>query len=157
MHGGFATFDRLVDVPFVARHATHSRDEVRTRLGLPLDRPLVLSSFGGYGVDGLDVARLDCLKDYGVVLTLRNETEFRPDAPAGLLQVAEERLYESALRYEDLVGACDVVATKPGYGIIAECAANGTGIRWPTSAAGASGRRCGPSRPGRGRPARSAG
>ena len=33
-----------------------------------------------------------------------------------------------ALRYEDLVGACDVVATKPGYGIIAECVANGTGM-----------------------------
>jgi len=33
MHGGFATFsrDRIVDMPFVARHATHSRDETRAQ------------------------------------------------------------------------------------------------------------------------------
>ena len=30
------------------------------------------------------------------------------------------------VRYEDLVGACDAVMTKPGYGIVAECIANGT-------------------------------
>ena len=47
--------------PFIARHARHGRDEVRRTLGLPLDRPLVLSSFGGYGVSGFDVAALDCL------------------------------------------------------------------------------------------------
>ena len=32
------------------------------------------------------------------------------------------------LRYEDLVAAVDVVATKPGYGIISECIANETAI-----------------------------
>ena len=29
-------------------------------------------------------------------------------------------------RYEDLVGACDAVMSKPGYGIVAECIANRT-------------------------------
>jgi L-arabinokinase len=128
MHGGFATFDAIVDVPFIARHARQSRDAVRRQLGLPADRPLVLSSFGGYGVDGLDVARLDCLDDYGVVLTVRSDAECRPHAPDGILQITEDRLYGSGLRYEDLVHACDIVATKPGYGIIAECIANGTGL-----------------------------
>jgi len=128
MHGGFATFDAIVDVPFIARHAQHSRETVRRQLGLPVDRPLVLSSFGGYGVDGLDVAHLDCLDDYGVVVTLRSDAECRPDAPGGILQISEDRLYGSGLRYEDLVHACDIVATKPGYGIIAECVANGTGM-----------------------------
>ena len=37
-------------------------------------------------------------------------------------------LYAAGLRYEDLVGAVDVVVTKPGYGIIAECVANGTAM-----------------------------
>jgi L-arabinokinase len=128
MHGGFATFDTIVDVPFVARHARHARDHVRRTLGLPLDRPLVLSSFGGYGVDGLDVSRLDCLDGYGVVLTHRNASERLDGAPAGILQVIEADLYGSGLHYEDLVAACDVVATKPGYGIIAECIANNTAI-----------------------------
>jgi L-arabinokinase len=34
----------------------------------------------------------------------------------------------SALRYEYRVAACDVVATKPGYGIISECVANRTAV-----------------------------
>ncbi len=80
MHGGFATFDVIVDLPFVARHAQHSQEEVRLALGLPLDRPLVLSSFGGYGVSGLNIAQLDCLDKYGVVLTCRDATETRGDA-----------------------------------------------------------------------------
>ena len=40
----------------------------------------------------------------------------------------ERRMYDAGLRYEDLVAAVDVVATTPGYGIISECVANGTGI-----------------------------
>ena len=42
--------------------------------------------------------------------------------------VEEAVLYGAGLRYEDLVGAVDVVATKPGYGIISECVANGTDL-----------------------------
>jgi hypothetical protein len=30
------------------------------------------------------------------------------------------------VRYEDLLGACDAVMTKPGYGTVAECIANDT-------------------------------
>ena len=128
MHGGFATFETIIDVPFIARHARHSRADVRRTLRLPSDEPLVLSSFGGYGVSGLDVARLDCFDTYGVVMTHSSGGENRHDAPAGIWPVSEAELYGSGLRYEDLVAACDIVATKPGYGIIAECIANGTAI-----------------------------
>ena len=129
MHGGFATFDTIVDVPFIARHARHPRDEVRRALGLPLDRPLVLSSFGGYGVSGFDVTALDCLDTYGVVLTHRDAS----DEVMAMLRRASTRsakpdLYGIGLHYEDLVAASDVVATKPGYGIIAECIANDTAV-----------------------------
>jgi L-arabinokinase len=128
MHGGFATFDTIVDVPFVARHARHAKADVRRTLGLPPNRPLVLSSFGGYGVSGLDVRRLDCLRLYGVVVTCRDESEWLENAPAGIYQVIEANLYGAGLRYEELVSACDVVATKPGYGILAECIANGSAV-----------------------------
>ena len=37
-------------MPFVARHASRARPEVLRMLGIPADRPLVLVSFGGYGV-----------------------------------------------------------------------------------------------------------
>jgi hypothetical protein len=128
MHGGFATFDTIVDVPFIARHARQPRDVVRRALGLPLDRPLVLSSFGGYGILGFDVTGLDCLASYGVVITHRDESDEVAGAPAGVYQISESRLYGRGLRYEDLVAASDIVATKPGYGILAECIANETSV-----------------------------
>jgi L-arabinokinase len=128
MHGGFATFDTIVELPFIARHARHPRDVVRRTLGLPANVPLVLSSFGGYGVSGFDVARLDCLATHGVILTHRGTDDALVNPPAGLYQISESALYGSGLRYEDLVAAVDVVATKPGYGIVAECIANQTAI-----------------------------
>jgi len=48
--------------------------------------------------------------------------------PSGVHLVHESRLYAAGLRYEDLVSAVEVVVTKPGYGIIAECVANRTAM-----------------------------
>ena len=42
--------------------------------------------------------------------------------------IDERDIYAAGYRYEDLVAAVNVVATKPGYGIIAECVANETAI-----------------------------
>ena len=122
MHGGFETFTAsgpaatqprtLIDVPFVARHATHSPAETRARLGLPApddERRLALPSFGGYGV-AIDLDALDLDGSWHVV------------------RVPDATIYDAGLRYEDLVRAVDVVVTKPGYGIIAECLANDTAI-----------------------------
>jgi hypothetical protein len=128
MYGGFATIESIVDTPFVARHARHSREHVLQTLRLPTDVPLVLSSFGGYGVSGFDPRRLDCLDRYAVIFTHRGSEDAIADPPAGVYQVSESALYDSGLRYEDLVAACDVVATKPGYGIIAEAIANNTAM-----------------------------
>lgn len=126
MHGGFETIAPIVDVPFVARHARHAPRDVRSRLRLPDDRPLVLLSFGGYGLRALDLSRVDCLDRVALVLTGRE----RPDGPlpGGVHVIPEPEVYSHGLRYEDLVAAADVVLTKPGYGIIAECVANGTAI-----------------------------
>ena len=46
----------------------------------------------------------------------------------GLLYISEQEIYGRGLRYEDLVRAADVVATKPGYGIISEAIANDTAL-----------------------------
>jgi L-arabinokinase len=126
MHGGFQTFTTIVDLPFVARHATCERRVVRDRLGLPQDMPLVLSSFGGYGVRDFDLGRLDCLDAFGVVITTREPGTV--PLPRGVFAVREQQMYEFGLRYEDLAAAFDVVATKPGYGILSECIANDTAV-----------------------------
>jgi len=125
MHGGFETFERITDLPFVARHARHSREETRRTLGLPLDRRLALSSFSIYGADGIGFACLDSTRDWDVILTGNGDA---PPSQAGTRYVHEPSLYGAGLRYEDLVAACDVVVTKPGYGIISECIANGTAL-----------------------------
>ncbi|HVJ26827.1 MAG TPA: hypothetical protein VM493_04765, partial [Vicinamibacterales bacterium] len=58
LHGGFATVPGIIDLPYVARHAMHSRREVLETLGIDTGRPLALSSFGGYGVRDFDPATL---------------------------------------------------------------------------------------------------
>jgi L-arabinokinase len=126
MYGGFETIAPLVDVPFVARHARHPRDEVRATCGLPQDARVALLSFGGYGVKDMDLEGLDCRQDWVVLLT--HDGSYQGPLPAGVALLSEPTLYGAGLRYEDLVSAVNVVITKPGYGIISECVANDTAI-----------------------------
>jgi UDP:flavonoid glycosyltransferase YjiC (YdhE family) len=113
MWGGFETMRDVRDLPFVARRSRREPDDVRQALGLPVDRRIVLTSFGGYGLEGLDADALRSLKGYHVLLP-------------GM--VDESAMYDLGYRYEDLVRAVDVVVTKPGYGIISECIANHTAL-----------------------------
>jgi hypothetical protein len=124
-HGGFATFDRVIDIPLIARHARNDPASVRRRLNLPDSAPLALSSFGGYGLSDFDPHQLDCLDSWCVVFTGRHAA---PPLPPGAAFVDERDIYDAGLRYEDLVRAVDVVVTKPGFGIVAECIANDTAI-----------------------------
>jgi hypothetical protein len=128
LHGGFATVPHVLDMPFVARHARADRSatDVKRELSLPLTRPLALVSFGGYGVSGLQVDEMDCLDEVDLVMTA-------PASEIGSIvgpvhRVVEEDIYSRGLRYVDLVAAVDVVVTKPGYGIIADCVANRTAM-----------------------------
>jgi hypothetical protein len=134
----------VTDVPFVARRSTHDAVETRRRFGLPEAGRLVLASFGGYGLKDIDLARLASLDGWTVVTTSNVHARRRdpepgipvaPDSPAsdGVLPanvrfVDEKAVYAAGYRYEDIVAAVDVVATKPGYGIIAECIANDTAM-----------------------------
>lgn len=137
MHGGFATIADVRDLPFIARRSRREPRDTRARLGLP-DGPLVLLSFGGYGLQRIDLRRVAGLRDVTVVLTADVTASRRDDIaasagpeyalPGNVTLIDERRLYDDGLRYEDLVAAVDVVMTKPGYGIIAECVANDTAL-----------------------------
>jgi L-arabinokinase len=109
MWGGFGAFRRVVDVPFVARRSTRDPADTRRALGVPDGKRLVFASFGGHGLERLQL--FAALEDYEVKLSLD-----------------EKRMYAGGYRYEDVVRAADVVVTKPGYGIIAECLANDTAV-----------------------------
>jgi hypothetical protein len=132
MWGGFdmAPPDRTFDLPLVARKSTRPAADTRRALGLPVDRKLVLLSFGGHGLKGLSPEAFGCFgDDFVAVLTGHLEmSDAASRARRGVVEFDEQALYDRGWRYEDLVAAVDVVATKPGYGIIAECAANGTAM-----------------------------
>ena len=74
-------------------------------LNVPPDRPLALASFGAYGVD----------VPFDVIA-----------GREGLSVIAPPGALAPPLRYQDIVAAADLVITKPGYGIVSECIANGT-------------------------------
>lgn len=106
MHGGFEPMAAVTsDIPFIARRSARARADTRGLLGIPDDRRFVLASFGGYG---LDVPLAAIAKSEGLTVLSPATT---PPAP---------------LTYPDLVAAADVVISKPGYGIVSECVANGT-------------------------------
>lgn len=123
MAGGFEGLEsKTRDIPFIARRSRRTRDEVRGALGLPpreRGKPLVLLSFGGHGVAGLNTSALSRLEDYTIATT-----DMSIDRAPGLLYISEQRVYDSGLRYEDLIRGADAVVTKPGYGIISEAIAN---------------------------------
>ncbi|MBI2828858.1 MAG: hypothetical protein HYX77_06270 [Acidobacteria bacterium] len=134
MSAGFETFSNIKDIPFVARHATRTREEVCKVLKLPADKPIVLMSFGGYGLPGVDTDVLAKFKKYTVVTVANLPVgRTRKEAPlaerkGSFISVNEEAMYDAGVRYEDLVGAAEAVVTKPGYGIISECIANDTAV-----------------------------
>jgi L-arabinokinase len=107
--GDLSAFPRREQVGFVARRPRLPRAEVRRRLGWP-DGPVALVSFGRVG--------LPALRPGGV--------EADPDVRYAFPEeLSEARLQALGVRYPDVVGAADVVVTKPGYGIVTDAIAGG--------------------------------
>ena len=122
--GGLETMPDVRDIPLVARQSRLGRGATRRLLGLDDERPLVLASFGGHGAR-IDFARVVTDSDVTLILTDHEAHEAVPPALAARLRrFTSHELAAHGVRYEDLVAAVDVVASKPGYGIVSECIAN---------------------------------
>jgi hypothetical protein len=124
--GGFDIFNRVESLPLVTRVATQPAAATRAHFGLPARSHVALLSFGGYGLPALDLAAIDCRDDWTIVTTDRVTAD--AIALPHVRVIAEREFLGSAYRYEDLVNAVDVVMTKPGYGIIAECISTRTAL-----------------------------
>ena len=127
LHGGFGAFETIVDVPLVARRSTREPGEVRGQLGLPHDRVLALFAFGRYGIGDIHWSEVARTRRCHVVFTAGPHAPVGPDGDT-FTTLDETAMAEQGIGFEDLVAAVDVVVTKPGYGMIAECAANDTGM-----------------------------
>lgn len=136
---GRGPFARVVDVPLIARRSTRDPEEVRHRLHVPSDRPLVLVSFGQYGLGAVNWSALAPDDGYRFVVTpgpgSRAATWPAKTPGSSIVVIDEDALTRAGVRYEDLVAAVDAVVTKPGYGIIAECAANEAAILYTSRGA----------------------
>ena len=128
MWGGFEGFTcPVVDLPFVARHSSRDPSEVRAMIDVPDGERMVLASFGGLGIAGLNLEPLAHAEGYCVVTT-RHALGLAGSLPGRVVLLDDADVYAAGLRYQDLVRAADVVVTKPGYGILAECLANDTAV-----------------------------
>jgi L-arabinokinase len=116
-HGPMPPQLEVVDLPLVTRHSTIPAETVRSHLGLADDQRLALLSFGGFG---LQTAPLDGLAQLTGWVFLAE-----PVLADGHPQL---RPLPPGVAYPDLVNAADVVITKPGYGIVAECLAHSTPV-----------------------------
>jgi L-arabinokinase len=106
LNGGFDATRSILDIPFVARKSARDPQSTRRMLEIQGGRPLVLASFGAYGL----ALPLDDLRR-SAAFTLMT-LDGTPDG----------------LEYQDIVAAADVVVSKPGYGIVSDCVANGTAL-----------------------------
>jgi hypothetical protein len=123
--GGFASMRDVEELPLVCRPARLPRTEVRRQLGLETGRPLVLASFGGHG-GAVPLDRAVSARRFTIVATDYEWPD--PRRVDGLRIVDSGTLRANGISYTDLLAACDVVATKVGYGIVAECIVNGVSM-----------------------------
>jgi hypothetical protein len=113
-HGDCGAFKVVRDIPMIARRSRRSRQNVRRILGLNDSRPVVLLSFGGFEIQGIDFDRVERLDQYCFLTT--------QPTPRPLRNVRMVTL--DGLQHVDLVAQADAVITKPGYGIVSDCLAN---------------------------------
>jgi hypothetical protein len=121
-------FPQVIPVPLVARRGTLERPDVIRRLGLdPGDgRPRVLVGMrGGVADEALERAATEA-RDY---LFLRPDRG--GEASPALAENLRPVRLDPALDFSDLLTVSDVVVSKLGYGMVADCIAAGTRLLWP--------------------------
>ena len=87
----------------------------------------MLFSFGRYGVSNINWDRVQKISGYHFVFASENHLDPLPNGPI-FTTLDETALSRNGLSYADIIAAADIVITKPGFGMVAECAANNTAM-----------------------------
>jgi hypothetical protein len=116
-HGPMEAFRRVEDIPLVARKSKREKKEIRKALSLPEDKRIVLVGFSRVALSK---------KAFGKINKLSSRYLFLIRSPLQWNSPCFRKIEGSAASFVDLVAAADLVMTKPGYGIVADCLVHGT-------------------------------
>lgn len=118
-HLPMAVFPNQENWPLLARVSNADPEKIKRKLGVPEDRTVVLLSFGGIPLEGLKNLNLEDMKDFFFLSFFKE-----PVSDADNYR----NIGKNELPHEDVLKAADIVISKPGYGIVSECIANGTAM-----------------------------
>ena len=114
-HGDLSAFHQIRDIPLIARKAHRSKEEVLDLLKIDgtACKAVILVALRATDLATANLERAFSNKDYrfvtfGLSENRQNSLDIAPDF----------------LRFAELVQACDLVVSKPGYGIVSEIIAN---------------------------------
>jgi hypothetical protein len=107
-------FRRRMDLPVLARPGRARRADLARLTGADPGRRWVLLCFSSLDWSPAAQDRVAALRDHAF-FTVRPLAFARPDLHA---------VSRTDLPFADVLASCDVVVTKPGFGILSECAAN---------------------------------
>jgi hypothetical protein len=116
-HGPMESFKRIENIPLVARRSTKERTEIRRALALPEDKKSVLIGFSQVELSREAIRKIEKLSSRYVFL-IRSPLEWTSPI--------FKKIEGTAASFIDLVASVDLVITKPGYGILADCLSHGT-------------------------------
>jgi len=105
-------FSSRLDLGLLGCRSKLGRAELGRQLGVDGDCSLVMVSL-----------RSEANRRIGLP-PRRDDVVYLADYP--LAERDDARLVPASLSHRDVIAACDVVVTKPGYGVIGDCAANAT-------------------------------
>lgn len=108
-----AAFRRRIDIPLVSTAGHVRRDELAKITGASPDKPWVLVSFSTLVWNDEALARVEALAGYEFFTALPLAWPGRRNLHA---------VDRHVMPFVDLVASADLVVSKPGYGILSECA-----------------------------------
>lgn len=103
------------DIPLLASPGRAERKKIAAITGAPPGKPWVLLSFTALA---LDAAALEN------IATLRSAYEFFCVQPMQFPGSCIHALDRSRVRFADILASCDIVISKPGFGLVSDCIAN---------------------------------
>ncbi|VGO14250.1 hypothetical protein PDESU_02809 [Pontiella desulfatans] len=107
-------FPNQIDLPLLAKPGTECRARIAEATGADPTKQWILLSFTTLDLNQEALARLSYLHKYDIFTV--DPLEW-PDSNIRCLS-------RSLAPFADILASCDVVVTKPGFGIVSECIAN---------------------------------